>query len=61
MPDFQMDEPQHVPMDAKRTATGERLGYRHDLPMDKQPVEAYNINTGFTTETVRPSYGVVRD
>lgn len=61
MPDYGMNETQSTPMDAKRAATGERLGYRHDLPMDEQPDKRFNINTGFTTETVSPSYGLVRE
>lgn len=61
MSDYQMNETQSVPMDHKRAVAGERFEYRHDLPMDEQPEKVFNINTGFTTETVVPSYGLVRE
>lgn len=61
MAEFQLNENQSVPMDHKRSLEGERFEYRADLPLDEQPEEVFNIKTGFTTEVVRPTYGVVRD
>ena len=59
--DFQMKETQSVPMDHKRAVEGERLTYEHDKPLDEQSDKRFNIKTGFTTETVVPTYGLVRE
>lgn len=61
MSEFQMTENQIVPMDHKRAVTGERFQYDTSLPMDEQPEEMFNIKTGFTTEVVKPSYGIIRE
>lgn len=59
MAEFQLDENQNQPMDWKRR--GERFEYDTTKPLDEQPNPAYNIETGFTTQVVEPSYGLVRE
>ena len=61
MSEFRMTENQSLPMDHKRAVKGERLEYKEDLPLDKQPNPAFNIKTGLITEVVKPTYGLVRD